>query len=36
MAREWIKKETYVLALHNWGIGSDHRPIVATFEAEDK
>ncbi|HWC59768.1 MAG TPA: endonuclease/exonuclease/phosphatase family protein [Verrucomicrobiae bacterium] len=36
MAREWIKKETYVLALPNWGIGSDHRPIVATFEAADK
>ena len=38
MAREWIKKgtETYVLALPNWGVGSDHRPIVAAFEAEDK
>jgi endonuclease/exonuclease/phosphatase family metal-dependent hydrolase len=36
MAREWIKKDSYVLALPNWGIGSDHRPIVATFEAEDK
>jgi endonuclease/exonuclease/phosphatase family metal-dependent hydrolase len=36
MAREWIKKETYVLAMPNWGIGSDHRPIVAGFEAEDK
>jgi endonuclease/exonuclease/phosphatase family metal-dependent hydrolase len=36
MAREWVKKETYVLAIPNWGIGSDHRPIVAGFEAEDK
>ena len=36
MAREWIKKETYVLAMPNWGIGSDHRPIVAGFETEDK
>ena len=36
MAREWIKKDSYVLALPNWGIGSDHRPIVAEFEAEDK
>jgi endonuclease/exonuclease/phosphatase family metal-dependent hydrolase len=36
MAREWIKQETYVLALPNWGVGSDHRPIVATFEAADK
>lgn len=36
MAREWIKSETYVLTMPNWGIGSDHRPIVAGFEAEDK
>lgn len=36
MAREWIKSETYVLARPNWGVGSDHRPIVAGFEAEDK
>lgn len=36
MAREWIPGETYVLALANWGVGSDHRPLVATFEAEDK
>jgi len=36
MAREWMKSETYVLALPNWGVGSDHRPIVAGFEAEDK
>lgn len=36
MAREWVKKETYVLAMPNWGIGSDHRPIVATFEAQDQ
>jgi endonuclease/exonuclease/phosphatase family metal-dependent hydrolase len=36
MAREWVKSETYVLALPNWGMGSDHRPIVAAFEAGDK
>lgn len=36
MAREWVKSETYVLASPNWGVGSDHRPIVAGFEAEDK
>jgi endonuclease/exonuclease/phosphatase family metal-dependent hydrolase len=35
MAREWVPGETYVLNLPNWGIGSDHRPIVATFEASD-
>ncbi len=36
MAREWVKSETYVLALPNWGVGSDHRPIVAAFETGDK
>lgn len=36
MAREWIKEETYISATPNWGIASDHRPIVATFEARDK
>jgi hypothetical protein len=36
IAREWNKEETYVLTLPNWGIGSDHRPIVATFEAADR
>ena len=36
MAREWVKDEGYVLALPNWGAASDHRPVVATFEAQDK
>jgi endonuclease/exonuclease/phosphatase family metal-dependent hydrolase len=36
MAREWVTNDTYVLTLPNWGVGSDHRPIVATFEAENK
>ena len=36
MAREWNKGESYVLALANWGAGSDHRPVVATFLATDK
>ncbi len=36
MAREWVTNETYVLTIANWGIGSDHRPLVATFEAENK
>jgi endonuclease/exonuclease/phosphatase family metal-dependent hydrolase len=36
MAREWIAEESYVLALSNWGAGSDHRPIVAAFEAMEK
>ena len=36
LAREWVTNETYVLTLPNWGVGSDHRLLVATFEAEDK
>ncbi len=36
MAREWSKEETYVLAFPNWGTGSDHRPVVAGFIAEDR
>jgi endonuclease/exonuclease/phosphatase family metal-dependent hydrolase len=34
MARVWLTNETYVLAISNWGVGSDHRPIVAAFKAE--
>jgi len=36
MAKEWIKDGTYVLATPNWGVGSDHRPIVAAFETSNK
>jgi endonuclease/exonuclease/phosphatase family metal-dependent hydrolase len=36
MAREWNKDETFVLALPNWGLASDHRPIVATLVAADR
>lgn len=36
MAREWNTNETYVLSLPNWGIGSDHRPLVATFTGQDR
>jgi endonuclease/exonuclease/phosphatase family metal-dependent hydrolase len=34
MARTWDPKETWVLSIANWGVGSDHRPIVAGFETE--
>jgi endonuclease/exonuclease/phosphatase family metal-dependent hydrolase len=36
MAREWLKDETYVFTASNWGLGSDHRPIIAGFRAEDR
>ena len=32
MARDWVKDETYIPTIPNWGVGSDHRPIVAAFE----
>jgi endonuclease/exonuclease/phosphatase family metal-dependent hydrolase len=36
MAREWITNESYVLRMPNWGIASDHRPLVVTLGAQDK
>jgi endonuclease/exonuclease/phosphatase family metal-dependent hydrolase len=36
MAREWQADATYVLALPGWGLASDHRPIIASFVAQDK
>lgn len=36
LAREWNADETHILTLPNWGAGSDHRPIVAGFLAEDR
>ncbi len=36
MAREWVTNETYVLAVPDWGAASDHRPLVATIQAEDR
>ena len=36
MARNWVKEESYVLSSPNWGMGSDHRPVVATFRSRDR
>ena len=36
MAREWLTKGTYVLTTPDWGTGSDHRPLVAEFEATNR
>ena len=36
MASELVPEETYVFTTPNWGLASDHRPVVATFSAEDK
>jgi len=35
MARDWVTNETYALTIPNWGVGSDYRPIVATFKTEN-
>ena len=35
MAREWVKEESYVFTAANWGLASDHRPVVAAFRPED-
>jgi endonuclease/exonuclease/phosphatase family metal-dependent hydrolase len=35
MAAHWLPGESYVLALPNWGVGSDHRPIVAGFDPDN-
>jgi endonuclease/exonuclease/phosphatase family metal-dependent hydrolase len=36
LAQAWIRNDTYVLMMPNWGVASDHRPIVATFETTEK
>jgi endonuclease/exonuclease/phosphatase family metal-dependent hydrolase len=36
LARAWVRNDTYVLTMPNWGVASDHRPIVATFETTEK
>lgn len=36
MVKEWVANETFVLDVPDWGRASDHRPVVATFAAEDK
>lgn len=35
MAREWVKDQTYIFATANWGLASDHRPVVAAFHAKE-
>ena len=36
MAAEWLSNETYVLALPDWGVASDHRPLTAGFIAAER
>jgi len=32
MARNWLHNGTYASTESNWGLASDHRPIVAAFQ----
>ena len=34
MTRYWVKSETFIPTVPNWGLGSDHRPMVAGFTTE--
>ena len=36
MAREWRREGSYLPTLPDWGIASDHRPVVCEFEAADQ
>lgn len=36
MAREWLNEDTYVFGSPDWGLASDHRPVVADFVSEEK
>jgi endonuclease/exonuclease/phosphatase family metal-dependent hydrolase len=36
MAKEWVKDQSYIPVVANWGQASDHRPVLATIEAADK
>jgi hypothetical protein len=32
----WLPGETYIPTIPNWGLASDHRPLVASFTTEPK
>ena len=34
LARDWLKDETYIPVIPNWGVGSDHRPIVVALKSD--
>jgi endonuclease/exonuclease/phosphatase family metal-dependent hydrolase len=34
MKQDWLDGGTYIPTIPNWGIGSDHRPVVASFQTE--
>jgi endonuclease/exonuclease/phosphatase family metal-dependent hydrolase len=36
MREHWRQGETYILTLPNWGLASDHRPLVAAFSVPEQ
>lgn len=36
LEKYWKQEGTYIPTIPNWGVGSDHRPIVATFDTDAK
>ncbi len=34
MKRHWLPAGTYIPTIPNWGVGSDHRPVVAEFSVK--
>ena len=35
LVKNWLRQETYIPVVANWGVGSDHRPIVAAFSTDN-
>lgn len=36
LKQNWLAAQTFIPAIPNWGVGSDHRPIVAGFTTDRK
>ena len=36
MAREWRPQGSYLPTLADWGVASDHRPVLCEFEATER
>lgn len=36
LKREWRPEQSHVIAIPDWGVGSDHRPVVCEFWAGDR
>jgi endonuclease/exonuclease/phosphatase family metal-dependent hydrolase len=34
MSEHWVRSDTFIPTVPNWGVGSDHRPVVATFSTD--